>query len=75
LGDSAPYGVHAPVERWFGGASSGLWIQILEVEKIRDRNVKWKKSELDVLLLRRTSLGQRIKMATSTFCNRFGQKS
>jgi hypothetical protein len=28
IGDSAPYGVHVPVDRWF--------------EKTRDRNVKWK---------------------------------
>lgn len=42
VGDSAPYGVHAPVERWLGelalAAGFGSW----RFEKIRDRNTKWK---------------------------------
>ena len=42
VGDSAPYGVHAPVERWLGelalAAGFGSW----RFEKTRDRNVKWK---------------------------------
>jgi hypothetical protein len=42
VGDSAPYAVHVPVERWLGelalGAGFGEW----RFEKLRDRNVKWK---------------------------------
>ncbi len=42
IGDSAPYGVHVPVERWLGelavSAGFGSWT----FEKVRDRNTKWK---------------------------------
>jgi hypothetical protein len=42
IGDSAPYGVHAPVERWFGEMALASGFREWSFEKIRDRNVKWK---------------------------------
>lgn len=50
IGDSAPYGVHAPVERWFGELAVAYGFKSWEFEKIRDRNVKWKNRKHDVLL-------------------------
>lgn len=50
IGDSAPYGVHAPVERWFGELALAFGFKSWEFEKIRDRNVKWKNRKHDVLL-------------------------
>lgn len=42
IGDSAPYGVHAPVERWFGELALAYGFTSWSFEKIRDRNTKWK---------------------------------
>jgi hypothetical protein len=42
IGDSAPYGVHAPVERWLGELALAAGFRAWSFEKIRDRNVKWK---------------------------------
>lgn len=42
IGDSAPYGVHAPVEKWFGELALAAGFKIWSFDKIRDRNVKWK---------------------------------
>lgn len=42
IGDSAPYGVHAPVEKWFGKLALAAGFHEWSFEKIRDRNVKWK---------------------------------
>jgi DNA modification methylase len=50
IGDSAPYGVHAPVERWFGEMALAHGFESWEFEKIRDRNIKWKNRKHDVLL-------------------------
>jgi len=50
IGDSAPYGVHAPVERWFGELALAYGFKSWTFEKIRDRNVKWKNRKHDVLL-------------------------
>jgi DNA modification methylase len=50
IGDSAPYGVHAPVERWFGEMALAYGFESWEFEKIRDRNIKWKNRKHDVLL-------------------------
>jgi DNA modification methylase len=50
IGDSAPYGVHAPVERWFGELALACGFKSWGFEKIRDRNVKWKNRKHDVLL-------------------------
>lgn len=42
IGDSAPYGVHAPVDRWFGELALAYGFTSWSFEKIRDRNIKWK---------------------------------
>lgn len=42
IGDSAPYGVHAPAEKWFGQLALAAGFHEWSFEKIRDRNVKWK---------------------------------
>jgi hypothetical protein len=42
IGDSAPYGVHVPVERWLGELALGAGFLDWSFEKLRDRNTKWK---------------------------------
>ncbi|MGC1850969.1 MAG: DNA methyltransferase [Solirubrobacterales bacterium] len=42
VGDSAPYAVHVPVERWLGELALGAGFASWEFEKLRDRNTKWK---------------------------------
>jgi hypothetical protein len=42
VGDSAPYGVHIPVERWLGELALGAGFSSWTFEKWRDRNIKWK---------------------------------
>jgi hypothetical protein len=42
IGDSAPYGIHAPAERWFGELALAAGFQSWSFEKTRDRNIKWK---------------------------------
>lgn len=41
IGDSAPYGVYVPVERWLGDLAVAAGFQECSFEKIRDRNIKW----------------------------------
>jgi len=42
IGDSAPYGVYCPVERWIGELSLAAGFKSYRFEKLRDRNIKWK---------------------------------
>jgi hypothetical protein len=42
VGDSAPYGVHVPVDRWLGELALAAGFKSFRFEKTRDRNVKWK---------------------------------
>lgn len=42
IGDSAPYGVHVPVERWLGELAVAAGFKTYRFEKLRDRNTKWK---------------------------------
>lgn len=42
IGDSAPYGVHVPVERWLGDLAVAAGFKSYRFEKLRDRNTKWK---------------------------------
>lgn len=42
VGDSAPYGVHIPVERWLGELAEDAGFRVQRFEKIRDRNTRWK---------------------------------
>jgi hypothetical protein len=42
IGDSAPYGVYVPVERWLGELALAAGFAEWSFEKLRDRNIKWK---------------------------------
>lgn len=42
VGDSAPYGVHVPVEKWLGDLAVSVGFDSWSFDKVRDRNVKWK---------------------------------
>ena len=42
IGDSAPYGVHVPVENWLGRLAIANGFDTFSFEKVRDRNIKWK---------------------------------
>lgn len=42
IGDSAPYGVHVPVERWLGELALAAGFKNYSFEKLRDRNIKWR---------------------------------
>lgn len=42
IGDSAPYGVHVPVDRWLGELAMSAGFHSYHFEKIRDRNIKWR---------------------------------
>jgi hypothetical protein len=42
IGDSAPYGVHVPVDKWLGELAVSAGFRSYRFEKCRDRNVKWK---------------------------------
>ena len=41
LGDSAPYGVHIPTEKYIGELALGLGFKKFEIETIRKRGDKW----------------------------------
>lgn len=41
IGDSAPYGIHVPVEKWLGELSLDAGFNFFQFEKLRDRNIKW----------------------------------
>lgn len=47
VGDSAPYGVHVPVERWLGDLAVAAGFKGWTFEKVRDRNTKWKNRKHD----------------------------
>jgi len=42
IGDSAPYGVYVPVDKWLGDLAISAGFESYTFEKLRDRNVKWK---------------------------------
>jgi hypothetical protein len=42
IGDSAPYGVHVPAEKWLGELAIYHGFKSFSFEKLRDRNIKWK---------------------------------
>ena len=50
VGDSAPYGIHLPVDQWLGQIAVSAGFQSFEFEKLRDRNTKWKNRKHRVLL-------------------------
>lgn len=42
IGDSAPYGVYAPVDKWIGEIALNSGFSEYSFVKLRDRNIKWK---------------------------------
>lgn len=42
IGDSAPYGIYVPVDRWLGEIAIAAGFKRYSFEKLRDRNTKWK---------------------------------
>lgn len=56
IGDSAPYGVHLPVERWLGELALHAGFKEYSFEKIRDRNTKWKLDRKHKVLLKEGNL-------------------
>jgi len=42
IGDSAPYGVYVPADKWIGNLALDIGFKSFSFEKIRDRNIKWK---------------------------------
>jgi DNA modification methylase len=50
VGDSAPYGIHVPVDRWLGLLALTAGFRDYRFEKLRDRNTRWKNRKHRVLL-------------------------
>ncbi len=50
VGDSAPYGVYVPVDKWLGQLAIAAGFKDYEFEKLRDRNIKWKNRKHQVPL-------------------------
>ncbi|PIV70279.1 MAG: DNA modification methylase [Euryarchaeota archaeon CG01_land_8_20_14_3_00_38_12] len=50
IGDSAPYGIYIPVEKWLGELAINSGFKNYTFEKTRDRNIKWKNRKHKVLL-------------------------
>jgi hypothetical protein len=42
IGDSAPYGIYVPVDKWLGELAISAGFSNYTFEKLRDRNTKWK---------------------------------
>ncbi len=42
VGDSAPYGIYVPVDKWLGKLAVSAGFNSYSFEKLRDRNIKWK---------------------------------
>ncbi len=42
IGDSAPYGVYCPIDKWIGELAVASGFHSYRFEKLRDRNTKWK---------------------------------
>ena len=42
IGDSAPYGIYVPCDKWLGQIAVANGFKSFTFEKLRDRNLKWK---------------------------------
>lgn len=42
IGDSAPYGIYCPIERWIAELAMAAGFTHYSFDKLRDRNIKWK---------------------------------
>jgi site-specific DNA-adenine methylase len=50
IGDSAPYGIYVPVDKWLGELAVAAGFHDYSFEKLRDRNIKWKNRKHNVPL-------------------------
>ncbi len=50
IGDSAPYGIYVPVDKWLGELAIHAGFKDYSFEKLRDRNVKWRNRKHNVPL-------------------------
>ena len=50
IGDSAPYGVYVPVEKWLGKLAIAAGFHRWSFEQVRERNIKWKNRKHNVPL-------------------------
>ncbi|MDD3582048.1 MAG: hypothetical protein PHW74_13635, partial [Desulfobacca sp.] len=50
VGDSAPYGIYVPVDKWLGELAVNAGFKSFHFEKLRDRNIKWRNRKHRVLL-------------------------
>lgn len=50
IGDSAPYGIYVPVDRFLGELAISAGFESYRFEKMRDRNIKWKNRKHQVPL-------------------------
>lgn len=50
VGDSAPYGIYVPVDKWLGELAIASGYSDYSFEKLRDRNIKWKNRKHNVPL-------------------------
>jgi hypothetical protein len=42
IGDSAPYGIYCPIEKWIADLALAAGFTRHSFDKLRDRNIKWK---------------------------------
>ena len=42
IGDSAPYGIYCPIEKWIAELAMAAGFTHYSFDKLRDRNIKWK---------------------------------
>ena len=50
IGDSAPYGIYCPIDKWIGELALAAGFRSYRFEKLRDRNTKWKNRKHQVPL-------------------------
>lgn len=50
IGDSAPYGVYCPIDKWIAELAMAAGFKQHRFEKLRDRNIKWKNRKHQVPL-------------------------
>lgn len=56
LGDSAPYGIHIPTDKWIGKIGKAIGFRSYEIVKLRERGGKWKSAPTHNKKLRETLL-------------------
>lgn len=72
VGDSAPYGIHVPVEKWLGELANSAGFEFWSFQQLRQRNIKWKNRKHNVPLQEGQLWIEGKKMAQSP-AHKFGQ--